>query len=135
MVKQLLVLALLSTSFSLAACKQELPSKIEQDGVFGTLQDLKLQDNTKMLIYVQGDDPTKKNWGLAGGYYVTVDGKSYMLHWDQADKFKSLKVGDKVNLHPSEYISCVGEADLKPTCYRMMRVYKSERRVDPLQTH
>ena len=134
MLKKLLILSLMLTPILATACKQELPSRLAQDGVFGTIQSLRTTDNEKMLVYVQGDDPTKKNWGLAGGYYVTVEGKTYLLHWDQADKYKSLKEGDKVNMHPSEYIACTGETDLKPTCYRMMKVFKSERRVDPLET-
>lgn len=113
-------------------CKQELPRSVAQDAVFGTVQSLKTVDNDKMLVYVSTEDPYQKHWGLAGGYFVTVDGTEYQLHWDQADKMKELKVGDKVNLHPSEYIACVGEADLKPVCRRLMRVYKSERRMNPL---
>lgn len=123
-----------SLSFSLTACKQELPRQVSQDAVFGTVQNIKSVTDQKTLVYVSTEDPYQKHWGLAGGYYVTVDGVEYALHWDQADKLKELKVGDKVNLHPSEYIACVGEADLKPVCRRLMRVYKSERRMNPLQT-
>lgn len=118
----------------LAGCKQELPKQVTQDAVFGTVQNIRSVSDEKQLVYQSGEDPYQKNWGLAGGYYVTVDGKDYQLNWDQADKVKELKVGDKVNLHASEYIACVGEAELKPNCRRLMRVYKSERRLNPLVT-
>lgn len=117
----------------LAGCKQQLPQKLETPPAFGTVQEVKTASEQKMLIYTQGEDPYKKNWGSAAGYSVRVEGKDYLLHWDQADKFRALKVGDRVNLHPSEYIACIGEADLNPSCTRMMRIYKSERRVDPLE--
>lgn len=126
----LLILAL----SPLAACKQELPRTLEQPNVFGTVQEVKQVADEKQLIYVQGADPQTKNWGSAGAYYVKVDDQWHKLHWEQAEKFNALKVGDKVNLHPTEYISCVGESDLKPTCNRLMRVYKNERRINPLQT-
>jgi hypothetical protein len=93
---------------------------------------MRTANDEKQLLYTQGEDPYKKVWGSAAGYYVTVDGKEYKVHWDQAEKFTALKTGDRVNLHPSEYISCVGEADLKPTCVRLMRIYKSERRTAPV---
>lgn len=131
--KLLFTLCLLPMALNLG-CKQELPKQVSQDAVFGTVQNIKTVDNEKMLVYQSSEDPYQKRWGLAGGYYVTVDGVEYQLNWDQADKMKELKVGDKVNLHPTEYIACVGEADLKPTCRRMMRVYKSERRMNPLMT-
>jgi hypothetical protein len=117
----------------LAGCKQDLPRQLDKDAAFGTVTGLKTIDNEKQLLYTQGEDPYKKVWGTAASYVVMVDGKEYKVHWDQSDKFKALKEGDKVNLHPTEYIACVGEADLKPTCVRLMRIYKSERRVNPIQ--
>jgi hypothetical protein len=117
-----------------AGCKQEFPKTLDEPSVFGTVQSLRQADSQKQLLYQAGQDPYKKNWGMATSYYVTVDGKELPVHWDQVDKYKALKVGDKVNLHPSEFISCVGEADLKPTCHRLMRIYKSERRVNPITT-
>ena len=119
----------------LTGCKQDLPRKLEVESVFGTVTEKRMVDNVKHLIYVSGADPYQKNWGTAASYEVTVNGQVYRLHWDQAEKFKELATGDKVNLHPSEYIDCVGEADLKPDCTRLMRVYKSERRIQPLQTN
>lgn len=117
----------------LAGCKQELPSKLEEPNVFGTIQEIKTVQSEKQLIYQGGADPYKQNWGTATGYYVKVDDVLYPVLWDEAEKLKGLKPGDKVNLHPSEFISCVGENDLKPSCHRMMRVFKGERRVNPLQ--
>lgn len=117
----------------LVGCKQDLPQKLEMKAVFGTVTALQTVDNEKQLLYPQGSDPYGKAWGTAASYVVSVDGQPYKVHWDQLDKFKALKEGDKVNLHPTEYITCVGEADLKPTCTRLMRIYKSERRVNPIQ--
>jgi hypothetical protein len=124
---------LLALAVSLSACKQDLPQKLEAENVFGTVTAVQMIDNEKQLLYTQGQDPHQKVWGAAASYVVTVDGKPYKVHWDQAEKFKGLKAGDKVNLHPTEYISCVGEADLKPTCNRLMRIYQSERRVNPIK--
>lgn len=132
MFKQLSLSLILLASFPLSGCKQELPKKVEQAAVFGTATEMHVADNEKQLIYVQGQDPYTKAWGLAAGYYITVNGQVYKVHWDQADKFKQLKAGDRINLHPTEYISCVGEADLKPMCSRLMRIYKSERQISPL---
>jgi hypothetical protein len=131
MKKLALILAVL---LPLAGCKQDLPQKLEGDTAFGTVTGLQTIENEKQLLYTQGQDPYKKTWGTASSYVVSVDGKPYKVHWDQIEKFKALKEGDKVNLHPSEYIACVGEADLKPTCERLMRIYKSERRVNPIES-
>ena len=114
-------------------CKQDLPSQLEEPSVFGTVQEVNTRVSEKQLIYQAGQDPYKLNWGTATGYYVKVDEVTYPVLWDEADKFKALKVGDKVNLHPSEFISCVGENDLKPSCHRLMRIFKSDRRINPLQ--
>ncbi|MNS21236.1 hypothetical protein D3C72_529940 [compost metagenome] len=132
--KNFLITVSLAGLLSLSGCKQELPKEVAQDNVFGTVQNLRTTADEKMLVYTQGADPAEKSWGKAGGYYITVDGTEHVVHWDQSEKFKTIKAGDKVNLHPSEYIACVGESDLKPTCRRMMRIYKSERRIDPLLT-
>ncbi len=117
----------------MAGCKQELPQKLDEPNVFGTIQEIKTVESEKQLIYQGGADPYKQNWGTATGYYIKLDEKVYPVLWDEAEKLKTLKAGDKVNLHPSEFISCVGENDLKPTCHRMMRVFKSERRINPLK--
>jgi hypothetical protein len=118
----------------LVACKQELPSKLEEPNVFGTVGEVKVVPSERQLIYQGGQDPSRLNWGSSTGYYVKVDEVWHPVLWDEAEKLKALKPGDKVNLHPSEFISCVGENDLKPTCHRLMRVYKSSRKVDPLGT-
>jgi hypothetical protein len=131
--KKILSALMLACLVGVAGCKQELPKAVEADSVFGTVQDLRTTSDEKQLVYTSGEDPYTKNWGLAGGYYVTVDGKQYMVHWENAEAFKQLKAGDKVNLHPTEYITCTGETDLKPTCFRLMKIYKSERRVNPIQ--
>lgn len=117
----------------LTACHQQLPKQVVAQPQFGTVQSLTSQDNQKVLIYTQGQDPYAQHWGLATTYTLTVDGKQYLADWEDADKFKKLKVGDKVNLHPSEYILCEGQNDLNPTCYRLMHIYKSDRRINPLQ--
>ena len=117
----------------LASCKQDLPRTLNEPNVFGTVQEVKVGQSERQLIYQGGQDPYKQNWGSATGHYVKVDDQLYPVLWDEAEKLKTLKVGDKVNLHPSEFIVCVGENDLKPTCHRMMRVYKSERRINPLE--
>jgi hypothetical protein len=119
---------------SLVGCKQELPKTVEQKSVFGTVQEIQTVNDQKQLIYQLGQDPYKQNWGLMPRYYVTIEGKKYAVHWDHAEKFKEIKVGDKLNLHPSEYVSCIGESDMKPSCERLMKIYKTERRVNPLQT-
>ena len=129
--KNLLLITMVS--LLLGGCKQELPRTVEQPPVFGTVQALRTANDQKQLMYQTGQDPYQKNWGLAASYYVQVDGKEYPIHWEHAEKFNALKVGDKVNLHPSEFISCVGESDLKPQCNRLMRVYQSERRINPLE--
>lgn len=116
----------------LEGCKQELPKTLEQPPVFGTVQAMRSANDQKQLIYQSGQDPQEKNWGLAASYYVQVEGKEYPVHWEHTEKFKALKVGDKVNLHPTEYITCTGESDLKPQCDRLMRIYRSERRINPL---
>lgn len=118
----------------LGACKQELPARLDEPNVFGTVQEVKTVERERMLIYQGGEDPYQKNWGFATAYMVRVDDVWYPVHWNEAEKFKTLQVGDKVNLHPGEYIACVGEKDLRPECHRMMRVYKSSRRINPLIT-
>lgn len=128
--KSLFVIA--TVGLLLGGCKQELPKAVEQPPVFGTVQAMRTANDHKQLIYQSGQDPYEKNWGLAASYYVQVDGKEYPVHWEHAEKFNALKVGDKVNLHPTDYISCTGESDLKPQCDRLMRIYRSERRINPL---
>lgn len=128
------VIACLLTIFIISACKQELPKAVEQKSVFGTVQEVSTANDVKQLVYQTGQDPYAQNWGLMPRYYLTIDGKKYAIHWDHADKMKELKVGDKVNLHPSEYISCIGESDLRPSCDRLMKIYKSERRINPVET-
>ena len=124
----LLLIAAFATS-----CKQDLPSKLEEPNVFGTVQEVVTRPSEKQLIYQSGQDPYKMNWGSATGYYVKVDETTYPVHWDEAERLKTLKAGDKINLHPSEFIACVGENDLKPACHRLMRIYKSDRQINPLQ--
>jgi hypothetical protein len=119
----------------LSGCKQELPQKLKEPPVFGTFTETKTEASQRQLIYQSGEDPYAKSWGSATGYYVRVDDAWYPVLWDEAPKLKDLKPGDKVNLHPSEFIACTGENDLKPECHRLMRVYKSQRRVDPLITN
>lgn len=114
-------------------CKQELPRQVDTPPAFGTIQALDVVDGEKRLIYTETEDPHQKNWGLATSYYVTLDGHKYQVSWNEAEKFKQLKVGDKVNLHPTEYITCVGESDLKPSCTRLMKIYRTERRLDPIR--
>ena len=126
------VAALSAIALGLIACKQELPKDVQEPNVFGTVQELKTVASEQTLIYQLGQDPYKAHWGSATGRYVKVDDVFYPLHWDEAQKFKDLKVGDKVNLHTSEFIACTGENDLKPNCHRMMRVFRSERRINPL---
>lgn len=128
------VFACLLTLAALAGCKQELPKEVDQKPVFGTVQEVSTANDVKQLVYQLGQDPYAQNWGLMPRYYVTIEGKKYAVHWDYADKHKELQVGDKLNLHPSEYVSCIGESDLRPSCERLMRIYKSERRVNPIQT-
>lgn len=118
---------------AVAGCKQDLPSRLDEPNVFGTVQEIKTVASEKQLIFQAGQDPYKLNWGSATAYYIKVDDVLHPVLWDEAEKLKKLNKGDKVNLHPSEFIVCVGENDLKPVCHRMMRVYKSERRVNPLQ--
>ena len=129
------VIACLLPVLVLTACKQELPKTLEQKSAFGTVQEVSTANDVKQLIYQLGQDPYTQNWGLMPRYYVTIEGQKYPIHWDHADKMKELKVGDKVNLHPSEYISCIGESDLKPSCEVLMKIYKSERRINPVQTN
>jgi hypothetical protein len=129
-----LALALV-TAWSLAACKQELPKALQEPAAFGTFTETKTVPSERQLIYNGGEDPYAKTWGSATGYYVKVDDVWYPVLWDEVSKLKDLKPGDKVNLHPSEFIACTGENDLKPTCHRLMRVYKSQRRIDPLITN
>ncbi len=128
----LLIISTLLVSTTLGGCKQDLPKEVNDEAVFGTVQDLKTVPSEHQLIYQLGEDPYKKNWGSTTAYYVRVNDVMYPVLWDDAELYKKLKVGDKVNLHPSEYISCVGENDLKPNCHRMMKVYKSDRRIPPL---
>jgi hypothetical protein len=83
-------------------------------------------------MYQIGQDTSHLNWGSATGYYVRIDDNWYPVHWDEAQKLKELKIGDSVNLHPSEFISCTGENDLKPNCRRLMKVYKGDKPIAPL---
>jgi hypothetical protein len=128
-----LILAL-ALAGGLAGCKQELPKGLKEEPAFGTFTETKTVPSERQLIYNGGEDPYTKSWGSATGHYVKVDDVWYPVLWDEAAKLKDLKPGDKVNLHPSEFIVCVGENDLKPSCHRMMRVYKSQRRINPLLT-
>jgi hypothetical protein len=125
----------LLAALALTGCKQDLPKGLKEPPAFGTFSERKTVASERQLIYNGGDDPYTKSWGSATGYYVKVDDVWYPVLWDEAPKLKDLKPGDKVNLHPSEFIVCVGENDLKPTCHRMMRVYKSHRRINPLITN
>lgn len=118
---------------TLTGCKQELPKKVDDPPVFGKVQELRTTASEKQLMYQGGQDPSKLNWGSATSYYVRLDDVWYPIQWDEVSKFKQLKVGDSVNLHPSEFISCVGENDIKPTCHRLMKIFKSDRRIAPLQ--
>ena len=118
----------------LVACKQDIPKSVETAPEFGTVQELRTADSEKVLLYTRGEDPYQKSWASTTSRYVKVDGVEHPVHWADAEKFKNLKVGDKVNLHPSEYIVCIGEADLKPTCRRLMRIYRSDRRIAPVTT-
>lgn len=117
---------------TLLGCKQEIPAKVGQEPVFGRVQELKTVNSEKQLMYQTGQDTSKLNWGTATSYYVRIDDVWYPIQWDEAPKLKDLKVGDKVNLHPSEFISCTGENDLKPNCRRLMKVYKADRPIPPL---
>ena len=130
--QKLFTLLLLAGALSLTACKQQFPKDVVGQPIFGTVQKLSSQDSLSQMIYQGGEDPTKKNWGLAGAYWVTIDGKQYPVFWEDRQKFLKLKVGDTVNLPPTAYIDCFGESDLKPTCYRLYHVYKSDRRIPML---
>src|SRR5207253_1288592 len=113
-------------------CKQEIPPKVDQAPIFGKVQELKSVTSEKQLMYQMGQDTSKLNWGTASSYYVKVDDVWYPVQWEEVAKFKELKVGDGVNLHPTEYISCIGQNDVKPTCKRLMKVYKADRMIPPL---
>jgi hypothetical protein len=118
---------------SLIGCKQEIPAKVSSDPVFGKVQELKTVDSEKQLIYQSGQDTKKVNWGSASGYYVKIEDVWHPVQWDDAAKFKELKVGDSVNMYPTEFIACTGENDLKPHCQHLMKVMKSDKPVPPLQ--
>ncbi|MEB3220809.1 MAG: hypothetical protein VKS61_01905 [Candidatus Sericytochromatia bacterium] len=131
MFRPILILALAAAG-SLSACKQELPKGLKEPPAFGTYTETRTVPSERQLIYAGGEDPYGKSWGSSAGYYIKVDEVWYSVLWDDAPKLKDLKPGDKVNLHPSEFIACTGENDLKPSCHRLMRVYKSHRRINPL---
>ena len=126
-------LLLVAFAFVAGGCKQQIPAKVDQQPVFGKIQEIKTVASEKQLMFPQGGYSEKLNWGTATSYYLKVDDAWYPLQWEEASKFKGLKVGDSVNLHPSEYVSCMGENDLKPTCKRLMKVYKSDHFIPPLQ--
>lgn len=128
--KKLLVLGAL---LALTACAQELPKTIEQGQVIGTIQKLRAATDVPELIYTEGSDPHQKNWGKAGAYYVTVNGQDYSIIWEHADKFAKLHEGDRVTLIPTEYIVCEGQNDYKPHCGKLMKIYRGESRVNPVQ--
>lgn len=117
---------------ALSACAQQFPKEVSSDAVFGTVQNVSSASDVKQLVYMDSEDPHKKNWGAMGQTTVTVDGTPYLISWEHAEKVKSLKVGDKVNLHPTEFIVCDGQNDYQPTCRRLMKIYHSERRIAPI---
>ena len=133
LLKKISILAL--AAIAIQGCKQDLPRSLDTKPEFGTVQEVVTRQDEKVLLYTASEDPYTKNWGSVTSRYVKVNDVLYPIHWDDSEKFKQLKVGDKVNLHPSEFIVCTGEADLKPTCSRLMNIYRSERRVNPIRTN
>lgn len=124
--------ASLACSLLLAACAQQLPKTLEVKNAFGTVQEKSVRENVPVLMYEEGIDPKSRNWGRSAVYEIKVDGESYKIHWEEATKLQALKIGDKVNLHPSSYIVCEGENERVPECTKLMRIYKSDTKINPI---
>jgi hypothetical protein len=132
MIKQFVLSAFLLTSaLSLTACAQEFPKEVSQGPVFGTVSEMKSADD-KVIVYHNGEEPSKKNWGAMTVYRLTLDGSEYLVHWSQTEKFNKLKKGDKVNLHPSGEFMAFGEKEMKPQVFPLMNIYKSDHRINPV---
>ena len=101
--------------------------------VFGAVTEFRLVDSERQLIFRLDEDPANKHYGLALSPYVTVGGETYIVHWDYADRVRELEVGQTVNLHPSDYATCVQATEGEtPRCYRLMKLYRNDRKIDPI---
>jgi hypothetical protein len=99
------------------------------DWAFGAIESIRTATE-RQIIYQRGDDPSKKPYGEGASYHVVVGGKTYMLHYSQASKLPTLKVGDTVNLHPTGWIGCVeGQS-----CVELFNLFKGSREQPPLFT-
>lgn len=125
-------MAALSALLLLVACKQELPKNVDQKPDFGPIEAIELQKSVNCLLYRPGEDPHSKNWGSMTVDVVRVHDTAYYVEWVDKDKVASYHVGDKLNVHPGEYIICLGQNDLKPDCRRMVRVFRNARPIAPL---
>lgn len=101
--------------------------------VFGAVTEIRLADSERQVIFRLDEDPAKKHYGLALSPYVTVGGETYVVHWDYVDRVRELTVGQTVNLHPSDYATCVQASEGEtPRCYRLMKLYRNDRKIDPI---
>lgn len=103
-----------------------------EEAVFGPVEALRQTDNELTLAYRVGENPYQQRFGLAGNAFLTLGGHEYGIHWDSADEFKTIAIGNTVNLHPTDQIICVDRGGEFPACYRMMRAYKGSRRIPPV---
>lgn len=105
-----------------------------EEAVFGPVEALRQTDNQVSMAYRIGDDPLIQRFGLAGNRFLTLGGHEYAIHWDSGETFGALAVGQTVNLHPSDMVVCVETGAQFPQCYRLMRAYRGDRRIPPIQT-
>lgn len=116
----------------LVACKQELPKNVDMKADFGPIEAIERQKSVTCLLYRPGEDPYQKNWGSMTVDVLRVHDTVHYVEWVDKDKVASYQVGDKVNVHPGEYVICLGQNDLKPDCRKMVRVFRNHRPIAPI---
>jgi hypothetical protein len=99
---------------------------------FGAIQALRTDLNQREIIFQGVENPAHKNYGLAANYFLELGAQWYLIDFEDLAKYNQLTVGTTVNLHPSDWASCVQNGAEAPICYRMMHVYRGSQAIPPI---
>ena len=98
--------------FCLLACK---PVSLDAQGADrgkAKVEDFNTESNIRVALVdsrkVKPEEaPPELTYGSMDARFITLDGITYMVHWNDIEDHKNIKRGEEINFRASEYIARV----------------------------
>ncbi len=96
--------------FALTACQAEVSFETKgADRGKAKITDFNTEANTRVALIdkrkLEGEAKPELNYGSMDANFITLDGTTYMVHWNDTEDFKNIKRGEQMNFRASDYVA------------------------------